>query len=161
MRLNGHPSRPSAITCCRFSSLKTLLTSMENTSTAVNVLLQFRWPVFRRPSLAGFERPPRLCGCRGGSAPCQMSATPSSRGRRLLIGRNSDQRAIESNGPVDRGKLMSRRQPARVPSGAHDAVVPPEAVRFAIQKVDRLHLTRMEECHKEIAHDADILYLED
>src|SRR5579862_1047520 len=60
MRLNGHPSRPSAITCCRFSSLKTLLTSMENTSTAVNVLLQFRWPVFRRPSLAGFERPPRL-----------------------------------------------------------------------------------------------------
>ena len=59
MRLNGHPSRPSAITCCRFSSLKTLLTSMEGISIAVNVLLQLRWPVFSRPSLAGFDCPPR------------------------------------------------------------------------------------------------------
>jgi hypothetical protein len=33
---------------------------MENTSTAVNAPLQLRWPVFSRPSLAGFERPPRL-----------------------------------------------------------------------------------------------------
>src|SRR5205809_4348110 len=59
MRLNGHASRPSAITCCRFSSFKALLTSMENISTAVNVLLQLRWPVFRRPSLAGFDCPPK------------------------------------------------------------------------------------------------------
>ncbi len=27
MRRNGHPSRPRAITCCRFASLKTLLIS--------------------------------------------------------------------------------------------------------------------------------------
>ena len=47
--------RPSAMTCCRFSSLKTLLTSTEGIPlVAVNVLTQLRWPVFRRPSLAGF-----------------------------------------------------------------------------------------------------------
>ena len=52
---SGQPSRPSAMTCCRFSSLKTLLTSTEGIPpVAVNVLPQFRWPVFRRPSLAGF-----------------------------------------------------------------------------------------------------------
>src|SRR4051794_40670423 len=39
MRLSGQPSRPSAMTCCRFSSLKTLLTSMEgNPSIVLNVL---------------------------------------------------------------------------------------------------------------------------
>ncbi len=39
MRLSGQPSRPSAMTCCRFSSLKTLLTSMEGTpSIVLNVL---------------------------------------------------------------------------------------------------------------------------
>src|SRR5579863_8901956 len=39
MRLSGQPSRPSAMTCCRFSSLKTLLTSMEgNPSVVLNVL---------------------------------------------------------------------------------------------------------------------------
>src|SRR6185437_11820328 len=39
MRRSGQPSRPSAITCCRFSSLKTLLTSMEgNPSIVLNVL---------------------------------------------------------------------------------------------------------------------------
>src|ERR1035438_1756904 len=31
------------------------------------------------------------------------------------------------------------------------------AVPISVQKVDRLHLTRMEECHEEIAHDTDIL----
>ena len=56
---------------------------------------------------------------------------------------------------------MSRGQPARVPSGARDAVVPPDIVRFAIQEIDRLHLARMEEGHKEIAHDADVLDIED
>src|SRR3954463_6726584 len=39
MRRSGQPSRPSAMTCCRFSSLKTLLTSMEGTpSVVLNVL---------------------------------------------------------------------------------------------------------------------------
>src|SRR4051794_18131100 len=39
MRRSGQPSRPSAMTCCRFSSLKTLLTSMEgNPSIVLNVL---------------------------------------------------------------------------------------------------------------------------
>src|SRR5579863_227637 len=39
MRRCGQPSRPSAMTCCRFSSLKTLLTSMEaNPSIVLNVL---------------------------------------------------------------------------------------------------------------------------
>src|SRR5271157_1813387 len=56
---------------------------------------------------------------------------------------------------------MSRDQPARVRSGARDAVIPPDARRFAIQKVDRLHLTWMEECHNEIPHDADIFNIED
>src|SRR4029077_16340720 len=39
MRRSGQPSRPNAMTCCRFSSLKTLLTSMEgNPSIVLNVL---------------------------------------------------------------------------------------------------------------------------
>ena len=56
---------------------------------------------------------------------------------------------------------MSRGQPVRVSAGAHHDVVPPDVIRFAIQKVDRLHLTRMEECHKKIGHNADILDLDD
>ena len=56
---------------------------------------------------------------------------------------------------------MSRGQPAGVPSRARDAVVAPDMVRFAIQKIDRLHLTRMEERHEEIAHRADVLHVED
>jgi integrase len=40
MRRNGQPSRPSAMTCCRFSSLKTLLTLREgnNPPLEINVL---------------------------------------------------------------------------------------------------------------------------
>ena len=56
---------------------------------------------------------------------------------------------------------MSSGQLARVPSGARDAIVPPDVRRFAIQKVDRLQLARMEECHNEIAHDFGILDTED
>jgi len=37
MRRNGQPSRPSAMTCCRFSSLKTLLTSMEGTPPSLSM----------------------------------------------------------------------------------------------------------------------------
>ena len=55
---------------------------------------------------------------------------------------------------------MSCGQPTRVPSGAYEAIVAPDVVRFAIQIVDRLHFTRMKKCHEETAHDADILDLE-
>ena len=48
------------MTCCRFSSLKTLLTLMEgNPSIVLNVLPSPYWPVFSCPSLAGFGCPPR------------------------------------------------------------------------------------------------------
>src|SRR6185369_12385518 len=47
MRRNGQPSRPSAMTCCRFSSLKTLLTSMEGTPHRFQCLVRFL--------LAGFQ----------------------------------------------------------------------------------------------------------
>ena len=56
---------------------------------------------------------------------------------------------------------MSRGQAARVPSGARDAVVAPSVVGFAVQKIDRLHITRVEERHKGIAHEADVLDIED
>ena len=48
MRRKGQPNRPNAITCCRFSSLKTfpMPTKGTNSFAAVNV------PVFQ---LAGFE----------------------------------------------------------------------------------------------------------
>src|ERR1700677_5107115 len=59
MRRSGQPSLPSAITCCRFSSFKTLLTRRRLSPVAVNALTQFRWPVFSCPSLAGFGCPPR------------------------------------------------------------------------------------------------------
>ena len=61
MRRSAHPSRPSAMTCCFFSSLKTLLISTEGKPpVVVNVLSQLRWPVLRCPSMAGFGCPPRL-----------------------------------------------------------------------------------------------------
>src|SRR5438105_1992984 len=41
MRRNDHPSRPSAMTCCFFPSLKTLLTLTDrNLSSSLNVLIQ-------------------------------------------------------------------------------------------------------------------------
>src|SRR3954467_6806792 len=77
MRRNGQPSRPNAITCCCFSSVKTLLTSSEGISlpSRFNVLPYFRWPVFRCPSLAGFGCPPR----RGGGANRPHSQMPHER----------------------------------------------------------------------------------
>lgn len=63
IRLSDQPSRPSASTCCFFSSLKTLLIpAMDHVPTAfVNVPVRYLWwPVFRCPSVAGFGRPPRL-----------------------------------------------------------------------------------------------------
>ena len=69
----------------------------------------------------------------------------SSRPRRLLGGGNSDQVAIERNGPVDGGRFISRDQPVGVLSCAHDAVVAPNVVRFAIEKVHRLQLTSVKD----------------
>jgi hypothetical protein len=86
---------------------------------------------------------------------------PSSRRRRLLAGGNSDLVAIERNGPVDRGRLISHDQPVRVLACARDAVVAPNVVRFAIQKVDRLHLTRVKDWYEEIADRAHVLDIED
>ena len=50
MRRNGHPSRPRAITCCRFASLKTLLMPTEATTphVGINVPDSYSW-------LAGFQ----------------------------------------------------------------------------------------------------------
>jgi len=50
---------------------------------------------------------------------------------------------------------MGGCQPARVPAGAHQDVVAPDTARFTLQKIDELHFTRGEECHKELAHAAD------
>ena len=58
IRRNDQPRRPSARTCCRFSSAKTLLVMGRNTQfqTGVNVLGRYpKWPVFKRPLMAGFS----------------------------------------------------------------------------------------------------------
>ena len=50
MRRSGHPSRPRAITCCRFASLKTLLMPTEATTPPVGINVPdsySRWPVFQ------------------------------------------------------------------------------------------------------------------
>jgi len=50
IRLSGHPSLPSATTCCFFSVLKTLLIPTEAYSACRRCQCpgpQFRWPVFR------------------------------------------------------------------------------------------------------------------
>src|SRR5665811_1968320 len=85
----------------------------------------------------------------------------SSRPRRLLCGWNSDQVAIERNGPVDRGRLISRDQPVGILSRAHDAVVAPDAIRLAIQEVHRLEVPRVKDRDEEIAHRADVLNIDD
>jgi len=61
--LSDQPSRPSASTCCFFSSLKTLaIPARELAPIAfVNVPAPYiSWPVLRCPSLAGFGCPPRI-----------------------------------------------------------------------------------------------------
>src|SRR5678816_739958 len=95
MRRSGQPSRPSAMTCCRFSSLKTLLTSMEgNPSIVLNVLPDFYWPVFSCPSLAGFGCPPRI------PVPSSVTAKPAVRAKSPPLGDREHYRrfrhAIES-----------------------------------------------------------------
>jgi hypothetical protein len=50
MRRSDHPRRPKAITCCLFSSFKTLLTLTEGTALASNStsrVMAYRWPVFK------------------------------------------------------------------------------------------------------------------
>src|SRR5215469_8073759 len=49
MRRNGQPSRPNARTCCRFSSLKTLLMPTKATAPYVGINVPDSFP------LAGFE----------------------------------------------------------------------------------------------------------
>src|SRR5690348_9846182 len=68
-----------------------------------------------------------------------------SRGRRLLVGGNSSQVTIKRHRPVDGGSFMPGSQAVRVPAGARQGVVTPHAVRFPIQKVDGLHISRMKE----------------
>src|SRR6267143_6536010 len=63
MRRSGHLSRPSASTCCLFSSLKTFAIPAgdHGPSASSNVSAPpHRWPVFTRPSLADFGCPPRV-----------------------------------------------------------------------------------------------------
>src|ERR1700730_19257669 len=69
--------------------------------------------------------------------------------------------AIERNRPVDRGRLICCDQPVGVFSCADDAVVPPDLIRFAIQKIYRLQLTRVKDRYEVIAHRADVLDIED
>src|ERR1700692_683019 len=85
----------------------------------------------------------------------------SSRPRGLLCGWNSDHVAIERNGTVNRGRLISRGHPVGVLSCAHDAVVAPDAIRLAIQEVHRLQVTRVKDRDEEMAHRADVLHIED
>src|ERR1700730_16417467 len=56
---------------------------------------------------------------------------------------------------------MSRAPPGCVLSCANDAVDAPDVIRFAIQKVDRLHLTLVKNRYEEIADRADVLDIED
>ncbi len=63
MRLSGHSSRPSAITCCFFSSLKTFTSpggAQPQALVKETSRRRYDWPVFRCPSLAGFGCPPRM-----------------------------------------------------------------------------------------------------
>src|SRR5881397_1084350 len=67
IRRSGQPSFPSAMTCCFFSSLKTLLMAarlssqwlMSGASLLVGFQPAFIWPVLRWPHMAGFGWPPR------------------------------------------------------------------------------------------------------
>src|SRR5262252_5967113 len=61
IRRKDQPRRPKAITCCRFSSLKTLLMPAKGILPAPNQRpgINSRWPVLRWPSLAGFGWPLR------------------------------------------------------------------------------------------------------
>jgi hypothetical protein len=62
IRRSDQPSRPSASTCCLFSSLKTLLIpAMDHVlHRLVNVSNAYPawWPVLSCPSVAGFGCPP-------------------------------------------------------------------------------------------------------
>src|SRR6059036_3879003 len=68
IRRSGQPSFPSAMTCCFFSSLKTLLMAARLSSpwlmSGASLLVGFQaaliWPVLRWPHMAGFGWPPRL-----------------------------------------------------------------------------------------------------
>ncbi len=84
----------------------------------------------------------------------------SSRRRRLLLRRNSSQGAIERHCPVDRGRLISREQAVGGLCCAHHAVVAPDVIRFAIQKVDRLYLARVQDRYQQVAHRRDVLNVE-
>src|ERR1700688_25563 len=82
---------------------------------------------------------------------------PSSGRWRLLVRGDSDEVAIERNGPVDGGSFVPHRPPVSVLSGAHDSVVAPDVRRFAVEKVHGLQVARMKDGDEEIAHRSDIL----
>jgi hypothetical protein len=56
---------------------------------------------------------------------------------------------------------VPRDQPVSVLSDACDAVVAPDAIRFAIQKVDGLNFTLVKDGQIEMANGADVLDVED
>src|SRR5258707_6480691 len=74
----------------------------------------------------------------------------------LLVGGNSDHVAIERDCPVDGGRFICGNQLIGHLSSAHHTVVTPNIVRFAVQKVDCLHLTRVSDGYEEITHGAYI-----
>ena len=76
---------------------------------------------------------------------------------RFLVGGNSSVVTISRNGAIDRGRLIAGGQPVGAFSRAHDAVVTPDVVGFAIQEVDRLKFPRRHDGDEEITHGADIL----
>lgn len=88
------------------------------------------------------------------------STISSSSRRRLLISWDSDHVAIERNGSVDRGRFVSREQPVRVRSCAHDTVEAPDILRFAIQEIHGLYFAGAEERYEEIVDRADVLDLD-
>ena len=117
MLRSGQPSRPSAMTCCCLCSLNTLLTSREGPPPlGVNILLQLRWPVFRRPSLASSGLPPMpfLFGC-----VCFVRSRPLPSGggvrpfRSLLLSLRSGDKA--GTCPAPRASLLAGRAGSTIP----------------------------------------------
>src|SRR4051812_45499984 len=107
--LSDQPSRPSASTCCFFSSLKTLaIPARELAPIAfVNVPAPYiSWPGLRCPSLAGFGCPPRLLA-KGQRVP------PLKRSPGLPKGSSSE---LEGESPEreHQGRLMRLQQVAEV-----------------------------------------------
>jgi len=100
--------------------------SMAPTSPSINSLVM-RTNVRSASAAPPNQRERRPARAENKSRLTDSRPLPSSRSRRLLGSGNSDQVPIERNGPVNRGRLISR-QPIHVLSCAHDAVVSPDAI---------------------------------